>query len=125
MLLLAETALEKLQKVPADFWIKTVLAIVAFFVVVILVKKVAHMNKMVLGVVIFVVVGIVGFSWIYERNEPAFLTPVINVIAPFFPSKGAYEVKQSQDPSTPGPKKSEPSKSSGPAKSAPPAKKVY
>lgn len=65
---------------------------------VIVVRRVAHMNKVVLAVIAFVVVTIVGFNWIYERNEPAFLTPVINKIAPFLPSKGSYNAKQQQTP---------------------------
>src|SRR4051812_15698791 len=105
MLPFAATTLEKIQQVPADFWIKTALVLVAFLVAVVVLQKIAHMNKMVLGIVVFVASGILFFSWIYERNEPAFLTPAMNIIAPFSPSKGAYEVKQQQDPGTPGSKK--------------------
>ena len=55
-------------------------------------------NKVVAGVVIFVVFTVVFFSWVYNRNEPKFLTPIVEKIAPFFPSAGAYEVKQKTTP---------------------------
>jgi uncharacterized membrane protein YGL010W len=56
------------------------------------------MNKVVLAVIVFVVVVIMGFSWVYERNEPAFLTPLVEKIAPFFPSKGSYGNQQKAGP---------------------------
>jgi hypothetical protein len=48
--------------------------------------------------VIFVVGTVVFFSWVYNRNEPKFLTPIIEKIAPFFPSAGAYNAKQQTQP---------------------------
>ncbi len=90
MLLLATTTLEKLQAVPARFWINAVIFIVGGWIAIMLVRNAARMNKMVLTMIIVVVVTTVGFQWIWERNEPAFLTPYINLIAPFFPSKGSF-----------------------------------
>jgi hypothetical protein len=46
------------------------------------------MNKVVLGVIVAVGLSFVGFSWIYERNEPDWATPVVSRLADFFPSKG-------------------------------------
>lgn len=40
--------------------------------------------------IILVSTTTVGFQWIWERNEPRFLTPYVNLIAPFFPSKGMF-----------------------------------
>lgn len=90
MLLLATTTLEKLQAVPARFWINAAIFIVGGWIAIMLVRNAARMNKMVLTMIIVVVVTTVGFQWIWERNEPAFLTPYINLIAPFFPSKGSF-----------------------------------
>jgi hypothetical protein len=42
--------------------------------------------------------GLIFFNWIYHRNEPKFLTPLVNRIAPFFPAAGAYETKQAGTP---------------------------
>jgi hypothetical protein len=51
-------------------------------------------NKVVLAVVVLVVLSIIGFNWIYERNEPAWATPVIEKIAEFLPSKAMIEPKK-------------------------------
>lgn len=98
MWLLAATALEKAANVPSSFWLKVVLFIVGVIVLVVVLRKLAEINKIAMLMVAMLVFGILGFSWIYERNEPAFLTPVVDVIAPFFPAKGAYENTQSSDP---------------------------
>lgn len=90
----APTAMEKLQKVPPAFWLKLGIAVVALIVAVILLRKVAQMNKIVLTIIVLVVFSTIGFSWIYERNEPAWATPVVEKLAGFFPSKGSYDSKQ-------------------------------
>lgn len=92
------TAMDKLKAVPPAFWLKLAIGIAIFVAAIILLRKVAAMNKVVLAVIIFVVVVVVGFSWIYDRNEPAILTPFVNKIAPFFPSKGSYSGKQQTGP---------------------------
>ena len=51
-------------------------------------RKVAQMNKVILAVVVFLVVGIGGFDWIYERDEPVWATPVVSFFAGFLPTKG-------------------------------------
>ena len=90
----AATALDKVQQVPTSFWIKCAIGVVGFMVAVIVLRKLAAVNKVILIAVIFVAVVVMGFKWIYERDEPAFLTPIVERIAPFFPTKGAYVVKQ-------------------------------
>jgi len=94
------TAIEKLKSVPPEFWVKVGIAALIVVTVVIILRKLAQTNKIILTIVILVVLSMVGFSWIYERNEPAWATPFVNKIAPFFPSKGAYEVKQTTMPKT-------------------------
>lgn len=95
MLLIAVTTLEKVHKLPMQFWLKAALVIVAFIVVVLFLRKLAGMNKAVLFGVLFLVLTTLGFQWIYERNEPAWATPVVEKISGFFPSKGSYASKQS------------------------------
>lgn len=90
----APTALDKLQKIPAAFWLKVGIAVLAVIVVVIVLRKLAQVNKIVLSVVILIVLSSLGFSWIYERNEPAWATPVVEKLSGFFPSKGSYNAKQ-------------------------------
>ena len=103
MLFLAVTStLDKLKQVPTAFWWKVGAAVLAIIVIVFILQKVAQMNKVVLAIIVLVVFTVVGVNWIYERNEPAFMTPIINKIAPFLPSKGSYDAKQQL---TPGQKK--------------------
>lgn len=92
------TAVEKLKEVPPIFWMKVGFAVLAVIVAVVIMRKLARSNKIILTIVILVVLSIVGFSWIYDRNEPAWATPVVEKIAPFFPAKGAYNAKQQSTP---------------------------
>jgi amino acid transporter len=98
MLLLAASALETAQKTPPATWVKLGIGIAAFIIAIIILRKVAQMNKVILGVIVFVVVTIVFFSWVYNRNEPKWLTPVVDKIAPFFPSASSYSNKQHKVP---------------------------
>lgn len=96
--MLAVTAMEKLKEIPPAFWLKVLLGVAIVVGAVIALRKIAAMNKVVLAVIIFIVVIVGGVNWIYERNEPAILTPLIDKIAPFFPSKGSYGGKQQGGP---------------------------
>lgn len=106
MLLLAATALEKVKGVPPMFWVKTAAVLIGFIVAIILIQKVWHMNKLVLALIIFVAGSILGFTWVYERNEPAFMTPLIGWIADsgFFPTKGGTDLRSLNEDGTKGPK---------------------
>ena len=91
-------ALEKLKQIPLAFWWKLGLAIAIFVAAVILLRKVAKMNKIVLTIIVLIVLSTIGFNWIYQRNEPAWATPVVERLAGFFPTKGAYAEKESETP---------------------------
>ena len=98
MLLLAVTAVEKLQTLPPAIWLKIIIAITAFILTIFLFRRVMKMNKVIGAIVVFVVATIVFFNWVYNRTEPAFLTPFVSRIAPFFPSAGSYATKQGSQP---------------------------
>jgi glucan phosphoethanolaminetransferase (alkaline phosphatase superfamily) len=98
MLLIAATALEKLQTLKPDVWMKIGVGVGGFILAILLWRRVMKMNKVIAGVIIFVVTTVVFFSWVYNRNEPKFLTPLVERIAPFFPSAGAYTSKQQSQP---------------------------
>jgi len=105
------TPLDKLHNVSGQFWIKVILAFIILAVIIAVLKWLSGMNKIIMIIIGCVVIGVVGFNWIYERNEPAFFTPIIDPLARsgFFPGKGAYEGKQLQDPIDAG-KKNAPAK---------------
>ena len=98
MLLLAVTAVEKLKTLPPDVWLKIGIGVAVFIAAIFLFRKVMKMNKIIGGIIAFVVCSVVFFSWVYNRNEPKFLTPIIEKIAPFFPCAGAYNAKQATTP---------------------------
>jgi len=88
MLLFALTTMEKLERVPVEFWLKMFSIVAIFALSLVLIRSISQMNKVVLTVSVILIVTVLGFNWVYERNEPKILTPAINFIAPFFPSKG-------------------------------------
>ncbi len=98
MYLFAVTAAEKLQKIPTAFWINVALAVLIIVGVVIVMRKLAGTNKVVLAVLSLIIISVVGFNWIYERNEPKFLTPVVDKLSGFFPTKAGYKAKQQTAP---------------------------
>jgi hypothetical protein len=100
MILFAVTAIEKAQALPPAVWLKIGIAVASVIIAVFVFRKVMRMNKVIAGIVVFVVCSVVFFSWVYNRNEPKFLTPLMDRIAPFFPSAGSYNAKQ-QTPAKP------------------------
>jgi hypothetical protein len=98
MLLLAASAMEKVKTLPPDVWLKIGVAIGAVIIAFLVFRRVMKMNKIIAGVIVFVVMTVVFFSWVYNRNEPKFLTPLVERIAPFFPTAGAYNAKQQTTP---------------------------
>jgi glucan phosphoethanolaminetransferase (alkaline phosphatase superfamily) len=98
MTFFAVTAWEKMKTLPPSVWLKVGIAVAAFVVAVFILRRVMKMNKVIAGVAIFVVTSVVFFSWVYNRNEPKFMTPLVERIAPFFPSANSYATKQQSTP---------------------------
>ena len=98
MQLFADSAVDKLKTLPPDVWLKIGIAVAAVVIAVFVFRKVMKVNKIIASIIVFVVCTIFFFSWVYNRNEPKFMTPLIEKIAPFFPSAGAYNAKQQTTP---------------------------
>ena len=98
MLLLAQSAVDKMKTLPPAVWLKIGIVLVAIIATVLIFRRVMKMNKIIASVIVFVVCTILFFSWVYNRNEPKFLTPIVEKIAPFFPTAGAYNAKQGTTP---------------------------
>ena len=90
MLNFAVNAVEKLHRVPRENLINLGLGLLVLVVAIVLIKVASRINKFVLFTIILVLVLVVGLTWIYERNEPKFLTPLIDSLAPFFPQRPHY-----------------------------------
>lgn len=88
-------AFDRLHQIPIQFWQRLGLAILALVAVVLVLRKVAAMNKVVLSAIVALFLVFVGFNWIYERNEPTWATPTVRFLSGYFPSKGAIEAKKS------------------------------
>ena len=82
------STLEKIRAIPADSWLRLGLAVVVLVAFIVVLRKVAKMNKVVLTAVTFFVATVVGFNWIYERTEPEWARPVVSFLAGFLPTKG-------------------------------------
>ena len=82
------TTAERLRHIPMDFWMKFGVGVAIVVATVILLRKLAQVNKVVLIVVGGLAFSILGFNWIYERNEPGWATPAVRFLAGFFPTKG-------------------------------------
>ena len=79
---------EHLRQIPIEFWWKTGLGILIIIAAVYVLRKLAGMNRLLLAVGVFLAVATVGFHWIYERNEPTWASPAVQLVSGFFPSKG-------------------------------------
>lgn len=113
------TPIQKIQNVSGQFWLKLILCVVAVSLVLWFFRMLKGANKIILVIVMAVIVAIVGFNWIYERNEPEWATPFVSALAQWLPSKGAYEGKQAQDASNPGIRKNAPAQNAPAQKPAP------
>jgi amino acid transporter len=86
MLVLIVNASEKAQQISPKNLAYIGLGLLALIVAIVLIKKVAKAN----GIIVFLVLAAAGFvvavTWVYQRNEPKFLTPLIDHIAPWLPS---------------------------------------
>jgi hypothetical protein len=81
-------ASDRLRQIPTEFWWKFGLGVAGLVVLVVVLRKVAKLNKLALALGVFLVVSFVGFNWIYERNEPAWASPVVQWLSGFMPTKG-------------------------------------
>lgn len=87
MVLLAVNVMEKLRHLPRKDLANLGLAVLVLIVVILIIKQAAKMNRFVLLMIILVTIAVVGFTWVYQRNEPKFLTPLVDGIASFFPQR--------------------------------------
>ena len=86
MPVVAVSTLDKLRHVPLERVADLGLAIVILIVAVFLIKKAARMNKIILLIIGSAILVILTMTWVYQRNEPACLSPFIDTICHYFPS---------------------------------------
>ena len=127
MLVFAAGAWEKLRQVPSKDLANLGLAILILVVAIFLIKRAAKMNRIIVIIIGGMTMAVVALTWVYHRSEPKFLSPMVDKIAPFFPSappplasrpdaSDPYATKKSGAPAAP----SAPAKPAKPATPPPP-----
>jgi amino acid transporter len=76
-----------LGELPANNVLIFVFLLVGIFAAIFAVRYILRLNRYLLFFAVAITLaGFLG-SWTYNRNEPAFLTPVVDFIAPILPNK--------------------------------------
>ncbi|MEY4938284.1 MAG: hypothetical protein RIQ93_19 [Verrucomicrobiota bacterium] len=84
----APSVMDRLSQIPDHFWLRLSLLVLAIIAVVLVWRKLAGANKVILAVIGGLALSLVGFNWIYERNEPSWASPTVSWLAGFLTSKG-------------------------------------
>ncbi|MDF9827460.1 putative membrane protein YqjE [Ereboglobus sp. PH5-5] len=87
------------MEMPVDFWVKTLIAAGVLFLLFTVVKKAARLGQIATLLLVLFILGVIGYKWVRQRNEPAFMTPIVDFVARFFPQ-----------PSSPAPPPAQPGK---------------
>lgn len=85
------SAWDSLKSVSKDTWINLALCIVTVVIVVRLWRVLKKINDFVPYIFAVLAACLIFFYWVYERREPRFLTPVVDQLAPFFPTKSTQD----------------------------------
>lgn len=89
------TAWEQIKKIPKDTWINIGICVLTVVIVVRAWGVLKKINEVLPYIAAVLGLFLIFFYWVYDRSEPRFLTPVVEKLAPFFPSKGTQ--KQIED----------------------------
>lgn len=85
------SAWDQLRAVPKQTWINLAICVVALVAVVKLWKVLRSINEFVPYIAAALASFLILFYWVYERTEPKFLTPVVEKLVHFFPSKSKQQ----------------------------------
>ncbi len=78
---------EKLKHIPVQNWINIAICIAAIFIIIKAWRVLKNFNSYAPYIASMVAMAIIFFYWVYNRTEPAFLTPIVNHMVEFLPSK--------------------------------------
>lgn len=76
-----------LKDLPPDFVFKTTIFVIGVLLAVLAYRIYRNSNRLLLGIFVSVVMAVIFFNWVYNRTEPKWLTPVVDKLAHFFPTK--------------------------------------
>jgi hypothetical protein len=74
-------------KLPESDWLRFGIMLLALLALLQVVRLVSQVNRTFLLVVFSMGTFMLFASWVRHRNEPTFLKPVVDVVAPYFPEK--------------------------------------
>jgi hypothetical protein len=77
--------------VPRDTWINLALCIVAVVVVVRMWRALRSWNEYAPYLAAMFAASAIFFYWVYERTEPDFMTPIVQPMSHFLPSRSAQQ----------------------------------
>ena len=74
-----------IDKIPDSDWLRFGILLLVLLTLLQAVRMISRINRYVL--LSFLFIGMLGLfgSWVHNRNEPSFLTPVVDAVAPWFP----------------------------------------
>ena len=78
---------ELTTRLPESDWLRFGVLLLALLAVLQLMRLVSRANRTFLFVVVGMGMFMLFANWVRHRNEPTFLTPVVDIVAPYFPSK--------------------------------------
>ncbi len=110
---------ENLAGRPVEFWVKALFIIVGLFVLFWILEKLFKTSRLILSIALLVVIVMIGYNWIHHRNEPEFMTPVIDILAPVFGGPDRPAAGETGRPAT-APPASAPPPNAAPSSSPPP-----
>lgn len=85
------STLDKIRRIPADTWVNLAIGIVSVFVVIRAWRTLKRLNDYAPYIAMAVMASGVFFYWVYSRTEPAFLTPIVERLTPFFPTQAKQQ----------------------------------
>lgn len=74
-------------KLPESDWLRFGVLLLALLAVLQLMRLVGRVNRTFLLVVVAMGTFMLFANWVRHRSEPTFLTPVVDAVAPYFPTK--------------------------------------
>jgi TctA family transporter len=89
------TVWEKIQSVPHEQWINLAIIVGIIAVILYIIACYRRSDNKLWFLIIFSAIGFISFiNMIYMRNEPKFLTPIVERISLFLPTQDSYNQKQ-------------------------------
>lgn len=93
LLAAASSAWENFQRIPSQVWINLGLCVIAVVVVVRTWRALKRFNDFAPWIGAVLIATTIMAYWIYERTEPRFLTPVVERLTDFLPTKAKHEAE--------------------------------